>query len=70
MGVGGQGDALTALNPGKGPGTHCLGGGRAPGSVRTGVENFSPTGIRSPDRPAPNESLYRLNYSGPQMCIV
>jgi hypothetical protein len=24
-----------------------------------------PTGIRSPDRPARSESLYRLNYPGP-----
>jgi hypothetical protein len=33
--------------------------------VWTGAENLSPTGIRSPDRPARNETLYRLNYPGP-----
>jgi hypothetical protein len=26
------------------------------------AENLVPTGIRSPDRPARNESLYRLSY--------
>jgi hypothetical protein len=30
--------------------------------VWTGVENLAPTGIRSPDRPARSESLYRLRY--------
>jgi hypothetical protein len=34
----------------------------APESVWTSVENFAPTGIRSPDRPARSESLYRLSY--------
>ena len=36
----------------------------APGTVWRGAENFAFTGIRSLKRPAPNESLYRLNYSG------
>jgi hypothetical protein len=27
-----------------------------------GAENLSPTGIRSPDRPAHSQSLYRLSY--------
>jgi len=31
----------------------------------TGAENLAPTGIRSPDRPARSESLYRLWYPGP-----
>jgi hypothetical protein len=31
-----------------------------PGSVWTGAENLAPTGIRSPDRPARSQSLYRL----------
>ena len=35
--------------------------GWAPGSVGTGVENFAPTGIRSLDRPACRQSLYRLS---------
>ena len=31
------------------------------------MRNFSPpTGIRSPDHPAHNDSLYRLNYPGPR----
>jgi hypothetical protein len=34
----------------------------APGPVWTGAENLSPTGIRSPDLPACNQSLYRLSY--------
>jgi len=33
--------------------------GWTPGQLWTGVENLTPTGIRSPDRPARNESLYR-----------
>jgi len=32
--------------------------------VWTDAENLAPTGIRSPDRPARNESLYRLSYPG------
>ena len=38
----------------------------APGSIRTGAENLDPFGIRSPDRTACSELLYRLCYSGPQ----
>jgi hypothetical protein len=37
----------------------------APGPVRTGAENLTPTGIRSPDHPVRSESLYRLRYPGP-----
>jgi hypothetical protein len=36
-----------------------------PGPVWTGAENLASTGIRSPDRPARSESLYRLRYPGP-----
>jgi hypothetical protein len=39
--------------------------GWAPGPVWTGAENLAPTGIRSPDRPARSQSLYRLSYPGP-----
>ena len=39
------------------------------GSVCTGVENFAPTGTRSPDRPAYSKSLYRLSYPGPHLSI-
>jgi hypothetical protein len=35
--------------------------GWAPGPVWTGVENLAPTGIRSPDRQARSQSLYRLS---------
>jgi len=38
--------------------------GWASGPVWTGAENLAPIGIRSPDRPARNESLYRLSYRG------
>ena len=31
--------------------------------------NLAPTGIRSPDRPAPSELLYRLSYPGPSHTI-
>ena len=43
-----------------------LGGPQGP--VWTGAENLAPTGIRSPDRPARSESLYRLSYPGPHSC--
>jgi hypothetical protein len=36
--------------------------GWTPGPVWTCAKNLSPTGIRSPDRPARSQSLYRLSY--------
>jgi hypothetical protein len=36
--------------------------GWAPGLVWTFAKNLAPTGIRSPDRPARSQSLYRLSY--------
>jgi len=36
--------------------------GWAPGPVWTGVENQAPTGIRSLDRPARSQLLYRVRY--------
>jgi hypothetical protein len=39
--------------------------GWAPGPVWTCAKNLAPTGIRSPDRPARSQSLYRLSYPGP-----
>jgi len=36
--------------------------GWAPGPVWTGAENLTHTGIRTPDRPARSQSLYRLSY--------
>ena len=43
------------------PGTHFI-GGWALRSVWTGAENLAFIGIRSLDRPARSESLYRLRY--------
>ena len=59
MGVGGQRHAPATLPPGM---TRYP---WAPGPVWTGAENLAPNGIRSPDRPACSESLYRLRYPGP-----
>ena len=67
MGLGGQRHAPAALPPGKTRYPLYKEAGWAPGPVWTGTENFSPTGIRSPDRPARSESLYRLRYPGPQI---
>ena len=36
--------------------------GWASGPVWTGAVKLAPTGIRSPDRPARRQSLYRLRY--------
>jgi hypothetical protein len=45
------------------PGTHCTGRSMGPpGPVWTGAEKLAPNGIRSSNRPAPSESLYRLLY--------
>ena len=43
--------------------------GWTPGPVWTGAENLAYTGIRSPDRPARSQSLYRLSYRGPHSRI-
>ena len=59
-GVGGQSHAPGRFIPGKGAGSHCIGGW-----VDHRVENLASIGIRSPDRPAHSESLYRLCYPGP-----
>jgi len=40
-----------------------------PMPVWTGAENLALTGIRSPDRPAVSESLYRLSYPGPYVQV-
>ena len=53
------------FTPGKDPIPIVQEAGWAPGSVWTDAENLTPTGIRSPDRPARSESLYRLHYPGP-----
>ena len=64
MGVGGLLHAPAALPPGNRPGTHCTGGWVGPRAGLDGCEKSRPTGIRSPDRPARSESLYRLHYPG------
>jgi hypothetical protein len=61
--MGGQRHAPTAL-PQERPGTNCI-GGRV--GHRTGTENLATTGIRSPDRPAHSEPLYRLSSPGPKL---
>jgi hypothetical protein len=67
MGVGGQRHAPAALPTGmtRYPLYRRL--GKAPGPVWKGIENLARTGIRSPDRPARSESLYRLRYPGPHI---
>jgi hypothetical protein len=57
------------LPPGKDPVHIVQEAGWAPGSVWTGVENFAHTGIRSPDRPARSQSLYRLRYPALQLML-
>ena len=65
MGVGGQRHAPVALLPGKRPDAHLIGSWADPGPVWTGVGYLSFTGIRSEDRPARSDSLYRLRSPGP-----
>ena len=56
-----QRHASAALYPGKDPVPIVQEAGWAPGPVWTGAENLVSTGIRSPDRPARRQSLYRLS---------
>ena len=64
--VGGQRHAPAALPPGK---TRYPLYRRLGGPVWTGAENLISTGIRSPDRPACSESLYRLSHPGPTVSL-
>ena len=67
MGVGGGSAPRPGrFIPGKYPVPNVQEAGWAPGLFWTDTENLapSPTGIRSPDRPARSESLYRLSYPG------
>ena len=50
------------LTPGKDPVPIVQEAGWVPGPVWTGAENHPLTRIRSPDRPARSQSLYRLRY--------
>jgi hypothetical protein len=63
--VGGQRNTPAALPPVKNqyPLYRRLGGHQG------GSKNLAPTGIRSPDRPALSESLYRLSYPGPYYMV-
>ena len=61
-GCGGQRHAPAAFYPGKDPVPIVPEAVWAPGPVWTSEENLVPTGIRSPDRPAHSQSLYRLSY--------
>jgi hypothetical protein len=61
---------LRPLYPRETPGTHCIGGWMG---LRAGLDvcrKSRPTGIRSPDRPARSESLYRLRYSCPHVVFM
>ena len=69
-GVGGQHHASAALPPGKDPVPIVQEAGWASGPVWTGMENLAPTRIRSQDRLARSESLYRLSYRGPSKKII
>ena len=53
------------LYPQERPGTHCIGGWVGPRAGLEGCEKSRLIGIRSQDRPARIESLYRLSYRGP-----
>ena len=53
------------FTPGKDPVPIVQKAGWATGPVWTGAENLASIEIRSPDRPASSESLYRLSYPGP-----
>jgi hypothetical protein len=50
------------FTPGKEPVPIVQEAGWASGPVWTSAENLGPTGIRSPDRPARSQSLYRLSF--------
>ena len=61
-GVRGQRHAPAAFYPRGRPVPIVQEAGWAPGPIWAGAENLAPTGIRSPDRPARSQSLYRLRY--------
>jgi hypothetical protein len=56
--------------PGKDPVHIVQETGRASGPVWTGAENLAPTGVRSPDRLARIQSLYRLSYPPHHLRLV
>jgi len=58
-----------SLPPGKDTAPIIQKAGWAPGPVWKGAENLASTGIRSPDRPARSQSLYRLRYPNHKLII-
>ena len=70
MGVGGSAIRPGRFTPGKDPVLIVQEAGWAPGPVWMGAENLARTGIRSSDRPARSESLYRLSYPGRQTGLM
>ena len=69
-GVRGQRHAPAAPYPRERPGTHCTGGWVG---LRAGLDwrgKSRPTGIRSLDRPARRQSLYRLRYPAHVLYIL
>jgi len=66
--VRGQRHVPAAPYPGKDPVPIVQEAEWASGSVWPGAENLAPTGIRSPDRPARRQSLYRIRYPA-RKCI-
>ena len=58
----GQRHVLAALYPGKDPVPIVQEAGCVTGPIWTGAESLAATGIRSPDRPARTQSLYRPRY--------
>jgi hypothetical protein len=63
--VGDQSHASGDLSPEKRPISHSTGGWVGPRADLDGYRKSRPTGIRSPDRPARVNLLYRLRYPGP-----
>ena len=61
-----DGGEWSAVRPGKDSVPILQGAKWALGPLWKYAENLALTGIRSQDREARNESLYRLSYSGPQ----
>jgi hypothetical protein len=55
-------NATPVLTLGKRLGIHCTGGWVSPTLGLEGCKKFFPAGIRSSDRPARSELLYRLRY--------
>jgi hypothetical protein len=69
--VGGQPHAPAASARGKDPVPIVQEAGWAPGPVWTGAENLASTGVRSTDRLALSQSLYRLRYPAhPQVMFL